>query len=446
MSDQYKITENNQDIIVFLDKFLIDMGTMKQIKSMGEHRSLEGTKIRIMPDCHRGSGCCIGFTYTLKEKIVPQFVGGDIGCGILTYKLNKKLDDIKIPDFEKVIRDTVVMGSGFENVHQKPIVTDKDLELLYDKSSVQSKKFAEEYFNKFGKDITQYIPKYDFTWFKKKCETIEAKFDYAMKSLGTLGGGNHYIEVNKDKDNNLYLTIHCGSRNFGSKICYYHQHKITDNRKFDYAAYSDFEKQINRKYKDSKVVKQYLDEYSQKWRDAKHPEYLEDEEAHLYYMDMIFCQNYALLNRRLILRSILEQIKEEYHEEVIIESIHNYIDFQDFIVRKGAISAYKDELCIISLNMRDGILLCKGKGNPEWNYSSAHGSGRILQRHQAHANLNMKYFKESMEGIYSTSVVKETLDESPLVYKDSELIKKAIGDTVDIIEQLKPVINLKALT
>jgi tRNA-splicing ligase RtcB len=299
----------------------------------------------------------------------------------------------------------------------------------------------------FGaKEIHSRIPTYSVQWLKGKCQQIGMNYEYMLQGLGSLGGGNHYIEVNKGANEQLYITIHTGSRNFGGKICKFHQEKINETKFFDYETLHDKMKRARRKVKDSKKLKEIQDDLCLELNAKRHPDYLEKIEAYDYYFDMIFAQKYAKLNRKMILELILEQIYLAFKPENLIESIHNYIDFNDLILRKGAISAHKDKLCIVSLNMRDGILLCKGKGNEDWNYSSAHGAGRILNRSQALSKISLKMFKESMKDVYSTTVQDETIDESPFAYKDSELIKKSLTNSVEIIEQLKPILNVKATT
>ncbi len=449
----YVINDYGLDAITFLPKSQIGEETMEQITQMVMHPAIFGSKIRIMPDCHRGSGCCVGFTYELRDKIVPNFVGSDIGCGIMTYPIGKDIMKHSLTEIEKTIRDSSRMGNGPENIWQVPIADEKDLEQIFKDSTEQAIIFCNNYAHKFKVDISYYIPDYSLDWLKQKCQQVGADYETdILKNLGTLGGGNHYIEVNKDSQNdNCYLTIHCGSRGFGTKICNYHQIKIdmkNKKKKLDRHIEQELAKEV--KKNDSFQIADKIknkNEIRQKQKIKKkitdHPDYLENEEAYHYYMDMIFCQKYACLNRRVLLRSILAGLKLDYNLTDIIESVHNYIDFSDLIVRKGAISAYKDQQCIVSLNMRDGILLCEGKSNPDWNNSCAHGSGRILSRKKASDTFTMKQFHEEMKNVYSTTIIKETLDESPMAYKDTDFIKSLLGDTVTIKKHLYPIINLK---
>jgi len=434
---------------VFIDRFSIDKGTMGQIKRMILHPSVNN--IRIMPDCHRGKGCCIGFTSELTDKVVPNYIGGDIGCGIITYSLNKKLSDLNmsVVDIEKIIRDVTPMGTREFSINDENHipVSDANINELCVKAYDEAYNFANMYGQKFKDSISHCLPDYSIEWFKNKCLQTQIDYNYVLKSIGSLGGGNHFIEVNSNKEGILYITIHTGSRGFGQAICSYHQNKINETKFIDYEELDDKKKKLMRKIKDAKALKMVMDDIKNNLVSSRHPDYLETNEAYEYYFDMIFAQKYAELNRRVILQRILDKLNlGKIVDDNIIESIHNYIDFNDFILRKGAISASKDKLCLISLNMRDGILLCKGKGNKDWNYSSAHGAGRLLTRTESENKITLEMFKNVMKDVYSTSVLNETIDESPFSYKDSEKIKKLISDSVEIIEQLYPVINVKAIS
>lgn len=435
---------NLVDAKVFLDRRQLDKGTMKQIKKMIVSPAIGHS--RIMPDCHRGVGCCIGFTSHLQEKIVPNFIGGDIGCGIICWYVGKKWADTDFTTIEERIRESVVMGSGPTNVWKKPIVTRKDMEQVCMDAQYEATMFCEAYRKRFDVNLYKQMPIYDTkTWFPAVCRKIRCEEEYALRSLGTLGGGNHFIEVNHDDAEDLYLTVHTGSRGFGSKIKQYHQNKINEHKHFDRERYETEMKKIRRTTKHPKQLKKLTDQLVDDINSKRHPNYLEKEEAYEYFFDMIFAQKYAMLNRRLIIRQIFTRFPEIEFPNRFVESIHNYIDFTDLVIRKGAINAAKGVPCLVSLNMRDGILLCKGKGNPDWNSSSAHGSGRLIPRGMAIHRVSMTNFRRQMEGIVSSSVVLETLDEAPDVYKDSEMIKKALDESVEIVSQLRPVINLKAL-
>lgn len=438
------------DSKIFLDRHMLDKGTMTQIREIIHHPSVHQS--RFMPDCHRGKGCCVGFTSQLNERVVPKYIGGDIGCGILTYPIGSLIDTNDLPDIDLKIRHLVPMGT-FTTEKSKPlfdnsIISDQDILWVCEQSYLEGSLFAKMYKNKYNKKLN--CPIYDKIWFENLCSKCGIDFDYVLRSIGTLGGGNHFIELNRGSLPNSeqlqdFVTIHCGSRSLGDKVCMYHQNKISDTYHFDYKDFKDKIKNFERKSKVTKERKQYEDSLIKAFKDAKHTDYLEDEEAYEYFFDMIFCQKLAQLNRRLILRRILAVIQIDYDTEKIIESIHNYIDFNDFVLRKGAISAHNNRLCIVSLNMRDGIMLCTGKGNSDWNYSSAHGSGRLYARNEVAHKVKMHQFQESMKDIFSTSVVPETLDECPMAYKDTEIIKQALNNTVAIMSQLRPILNIKAV-
>ena len=461
----HNIIDGDYRATVFLNKFLIDKGTMAQIHKMLVHPATN--HMRVMPDCHRGSGCCVGYTSYLTTKIVPKFIGGDIGCGMICYQIDPKfittnldtetnINKIKInyrslSYIDSRIRTLIPMGSGRDSVFQEDMLdTNKDyVNKIWDTVYQEAYQFATQYKQKYNQDIFEYIPNYSWEWFLEKCNQIKADYKYVLLSLGTLGGGNHFIELNYSDEYQLYVTIHSGSRDIGQKICRYHQDKINDTKYFDRDKFNHIKKKTSRNYQ-GKQFYQIMEDIKMKLLGERHPDYLEKEEAYEYYFDMIFAQHFAKLNRYIMLRNVLNVIQNnkkpiKINSKCLIESIHNYIDFDDFIVRKGAIRASKDKKCVIALNMRDGILVCSGKGNSEWNFSAAHGAGRVINRQQAYNKLKLGHFKEEMKDIYSSSVVLETLDESPMVYKDVNMIKKALTSTVDIVEQLKPIINLKGL-
>lgn len=461
----HNIINGDYRATVYLDKFLIDKGTMAQIHKMLVHPATN--HMRIMPDCHRGSGCCVGYTSYLTTKIVPKFIGGDIGCGMICYKIDSKyittnlktekniakikINNMSLSYIDSRIRKLIPMGSGRDSVFQEEMldINTNYLNKIWEAVSSEAYQFAEQYKQKYNHDIYEHIPEYSWEWFLEKCKEVGADYKYDLLSLGTLGGGNHFIELNYSDDYELYVTIHSGSRDIGQKICRYHQNKINDTKYFDRDKYNNIKKKTSRHYQ-GKQFYQIMEDIRLKLLGERHADYLEKEEAYQYYFDMIFAQHFAQLNRYIMLRNVLNVIQSprkpiKISSNKMIESIHNYIDFDDFIVRKGAIRASKDKECVIALNMRDGILICTGKGNSEWNYSAAHGAGRVINRQEAYNKLRLNHFKREMKDIYSSSVVLETLDESPMVYKDINLIKKALLTTVNINQQLKPIINMKGL-
>jgi tRNA-splicing ligase RtcB (3'-phosphate/5'-hydroxy nucleic acid ligase) len=442
------IKEKGAEAKMFIDKSLVDTETMKQIRYMITHPSVE--HVRIMPDCHKGTGCCVGFTSHLNGKIVPNFIGGDIGCGIITYPINKKKINVKTLD--NFIKQMIPISSG--STHLEPIVSEQELEDLYLKCYEDANMFVKKFKEKWDIHLEKYVPNYNQEWFLELCKKTKCEPSMEMRHLGTLGGGNHYIEINENEDTDeKYITIHSGSRSLGTHICRYHQNKVSGQEEGSIDKWSDIEKAVKQFKKtnhNKKEVKAYeqkiIEEFHANQKEKKVVEKkqcLEAPDTYEYYFDMIFAQNYAHVNRVLMLKIILEQMGLDYEKTKLIESVHNFIDFKDFVLRKGAIANYTDQYCIISLNMRDGILLCKGKTNEDWNYSTAHGAGRMVPRGIAKQKFRMKDFITSMEDVYSTSVNKDTIDESPMCYKDTELIKKLVVESVEIVAQLKPILNVK---
>jgi tRNA-splicing ligase RtcB len=439
---------------IFLDKIedgKLDELTFKQIEAMIANPAIEHA--RVMPDCHAGIGCVVGFTSKLSDKVVPSWIGGDIGCGILTYPLGKLsgevLSEKELSKIDQRIRQAVPMGiSNDFSVFERAVVSREQIDELCQQSRIDSEQMVELHKHRYPEIIPPTIPEYSYEWFHLKCKQIFINFDYVLRGLGSLGSNNHFIEINKSKDNVYYLTIHCGSRGFGGKICAHHQGRVTKQQVFDWADYHKEERKLKKLHKKDKALyDEKVRELTTRMHEAeKNPvNFLMGNKAFEYYYDFIFALNYAKLNRRIILQQILEVLKLSYDPSQIIESIHNYIDFTDFIIRKGAISAHKDQLCIVALNMRDGIRICRGRGEEDWNYSCAHGSGRTSSRKDAMSNLKMSRFEADMSGIYSSSVVRECLDESPQAYKDSEMVLGIIRQTVDIVEELKPILSIRAI-
>ena len=393
----------NENSIIYLPKEKIDDETLELATNMT--KSPVFNNIRIMPDCHTSSYCCVGMTSHIIDKVIPQIVGGDIGCGISCLNLNKVLKEKQYEKIDNLVKSLVPMG---ERNHKIPITNDTIMNSIYDKCNAKLEVLKLKFPNYSFNDLI-----YNEDYYKKLTKRAKSNVSSSnyLKAMGTLGGGNHYVEFNKEDNGNCYLTVHCGSRHMGQAICNYHQDKIKNKESYD----------------KSKFLNNYL----------------QNDELVEYLIDMIFAQEFASKNRSIIIERICNELGCDFDENNIIESIHNYIDFDNFILRKGAISAEKDKLCIISLNMRDGILICKGKGNPEWNYSSAHGCGRLMSRKDARLTFNMKQYKESMKNVFSSCICKETLDEMPEAYKDTEFIKELIGDSVEIVKQLYPIINIK---
>lgn len=400
---------------VFTDN--IDSATIGQLTALLNQKSVEGSQIRIMPDTHAGAGAVIGTTMTLHDKVIPNLVGVDIGCGMLAVKLKEKRIDL--PNLDSVIRKYVPSGA---EVHS---------ETNEDRTSLRVD---------------------ELRCFGKPNANIRA--DLAYQSVGTLGGGNHFIEVDKDTDGNLWLVIHTGSRHLGLEICGYYQNLAYEKIKWQANGGTRKEKvdtlieklKSEGRQKDiSKEIAKFNKEYKEQNPSIPHElAYVEGDDFKDYIHDMDMVQKHATCNRAEIVRVILKYAK--LHEVERFETIHNYIDTKNMILRKGSVSAQADEKLIIPMNMRDGSLICLGKGNPDWNYSAPHGAGRLMSRSEAKQNISMSEFKKTMAdaGVYSTSVNKGTIDESPMAYKPMDEIIKNVDDTVEIIDIIKPIYNFKA--
>ncbi len=382
---------------------VIEDEAIEQIRRMCDYEFTRGSKIRIMPDVHAGAGCTIGTTMTVHDKAVPNIVGVDIGCGMYTINLGK--GDI---DFEKLDEAAHYVPSGMN---------------VWDG--------RQEHF-----DLT-----------RLKCYRNLKDTRRLERSLGTLGGGNHFIEVDVAQDGTKYLVIHTGSRNLGKQVADYYQNLAIDlnTGKEEYFVKRDA---LIAEYKAAgkrKEIHEALKELTWNSKDATIPndlcfvygQYFED-----YLADVEICQEFALRNREKIAEILMERAgltgTDGFH------TIHNYINTSEMILRKGAIAAHEGEKVLIPINMRDGSVLAIGKGNPEWNYSAPHGAGRLMSRKAAREVLNLEEYRQAMEGIYTTSVNKNTIDEAPMAYKALSDIIEVIKESVDIIDIMKPVYNFKA--
>ena len=381
----------------------IEEECIQQIKQIVNHPAFT-EHIAIMPDAHAGKGAVIGFTTPLTDKVIPNVIGVDIGCGMLTahIELNNK---ISLEKLDKNIKKLIPMST---ETHKKAPATDFSFQEL----NFKLQQFFKSYNKKFGKKYK--APIITEKWLQEKFKQINFPEEKFYNSLGTLGGGNHFIEIGKTEKGKTYITIHSGSRHFGNKIANYWQ-DVANKKFLSQNKHKNIPKQLS---------------------------CLENEDAVNYLADMVISQYYASINRKTILKII--NIQNDIQEFLQIETVHNYIDFNDFIIRKGAIRSYKGEKIIIPLNMRDGILLCEGKSEKQWNNSAPHGAGRKYSRTKAKSLITLETFRESMKGIVSSSINKDTIDESPFAYKDSEYIIQSIEPTATIIEHIKPILNIKA--
>lgn len=383
---------------------VIEDEAIEQIRRMCDYPMTEGSKIRIMPDVHSGKGCTIGTTMTITDKVVPNIVGVDIGCGMYTVELGK--GEI---DFEKLDEAAHYIPSG--------------------KNTWPGR-----------------IERFELT--ELRCYRELKDTSRLKRSLGTLGGGNHFIEVDESSDGSKYLVIHSGSRNLGKQVAEFYQ-KLAVKLNRGYETYLKQKEEIIRTYKEQgrkaeisaalKELKWKMDNAASGMPDDLcylYGSYLED-----YLHDVVICQDFARRSRELMAEIIIERAGltagEAFH------TIHNYIDTDEMILRKGSIAAHEGEKVLIPINMRDGSVIAIGKGNPEWNYSAPHGAGRLMSRTAAKERLSLEEYKEAMKGIYTTSVNEFTLDEAPMAYKSLEDIIDVIKESVDIVEIIKPIYNFK---
>ena len=382
---------------------VVEDEAIEQIRRMCDYDFTENCKIRIMPDVHAGKGCTIGTTMTVTDKAVPNIVGVDIGCGMYTVNLGKgEIDLEKLDEAAHFVPSGMNIWEGRQEKF--------DLQELRCYRNLKNTKWLE-------------------------------------RSLGTLGGGNHFIEVDKASDGTHYLVIHTGSRNLGKQVADIYQQLAIDLNKGK-ETYFQQREEIIRTYKEQgrrKDIQKALEAISWNQRETTMPEdlcYLYGQFFDDYLHDVEICQRFARRNREKIAEILLARTGmtggEAFH------TIHNYIDTDEMILRKGAIAAHEGEKVLIPINMRDGSVLAVGKGNPEWNYSAPHGAGRIMSRTKAKNELDMEAYRKSMEGIYTTSVNEKTLDEAPMAYKSLEDIIDVIKESVDIIEIMKPIYNFKA--
>jgi len=354
--------------LVFTDE--LEDAARTQIQTLCSQAFCQGSKIRVMPDVHAGAGCTIGATMTIGDKVCPNLVGVDIGCGMETVRLDARR--LELAKLDKVIRERIPSGFSARNTPH-PMADEIDLSQL-----------------RWQKGIN---------------------LDRAYRSIGTLGGGNHFIEVGKGENEALYLVVHSGSRQLGLEIAKAYQAAGHDQLKEKSSVPRDLA------YVSGPLLADYLH-------------------------DMSLAQHFAALNRRTMVREVLKGMKVDAVEQ--FTTVHNYIDMAEGILRKGAVSAKAGERLLIPINMRDGSLICVGKGNPDWNQSAPHGAGRLMSRSQAKRSFTVSEFKKQMRDVYTTSVGAHTLDECPMAYKRMEAILKHIGPTAEVVETLRPMYNYKA--
>lgn len=406
--------ESEYNLKVFTNN--VEYECLEQIELLLQQEMFKDCKIRIMSDCHSGKGCVIGFTANLGDKVIPNIVGVDIGCGM--YCINLGNIDINLQWLDEGIRKEVPVGR--EGFKETKIKFKKIQELICYRELKNHKEFE--------------------------------------RQIGTLGSGNHFIELDEDSNKNKYLVIHSGSRNLGNQVATYYQ-KLAIKLHSGYKNYFKEKEELIRTYKEQgrrqeiqEEIKKLNVKYSGKRADMPNDLcYLEGQYKDNYLHDMKICQEYAVLNRETMAKNIIEKVINPILKDKLnlnnleqFQTIHNYLNFEDNIIRKGAVSANKGEKLIIPINMRDGSLICVGKGNKDWNNSAPHGAGRIMSRSKAKELVDINEYKNSMDGIYTTSVSESTIDEAPMVYKPLREIEENIKDTVDIVERIKPIYNFKA--
>lgn len=386
---------------IFTD--VVDEASISQVLLLLNQEFVSGSKIRLMPDIHAGSGCTIGTTMTITDKIVPNLVGVDIGCGMEVIRVKEK--HIELQKLDKLIYEKI--PSGF-NIREKAHRYFKDINL---------------------EDLYCY----------KQIDMRRAE-----KSLGTLGGGNHFIEANKDDEGNIYMVVHSGSRHLGLEVANYYQEE--GYKELNGSAQRDVDNLImdlksQGRHKEIQKSIAAL-KNTKRTNIPKQLAYVSDGLFIQYIHDMKIIQKYAELNRQAMMDEMIKGMKLHVVDQ--FTTIHNYIDTDAMILRKGAVSAKCGETLLIPINMRDGSLICTGKGNDEWNQSAPHGAGRLMSRSAAKQSFTVSEFKKQMEGIYTTSVNRDTLDECPMAYKGIDDIVNNIDDTVEIDRMIKPIYNFKA--
>lgn len=383
---------------------VMDDASKEQIKTLCDQEFVKDSQIRIMPDVHAGAGCTIGTTMTIKDKVVPNLVGVDIGCGMVTYVLQEK--DIDLQKLDEFIYAAIPAGMNVRETPHK-YVENIDLESLRCISQINKHR--------------------------------------VIHSMGTLGGGNHFIEVDRDEEGYIYLVVHSGSRYLGKQVAEYYQEKAAVRLNHDSFAslVEETIAKLKREGRQAEIQKTIKELKSQAFSDVpKALAYLEGDSFDDYVHDMKIVQQYAVYNRKAMAESMIDALG--LHILETFTTIHNYLDTDAMILRKGSVSAIAGEKILIPINMRDGSLICVGKGNPDWNYSAPHGAGRLYSRMQAKKTFNIQEFQNAMAGIYTTSINEDTLDECPMAYKNMEDIVKNITPTAEIIKVIKPIYNFKA--
>jgi len=464
------------------DRSLLEASAREQIQALIDHEAFTEPVV-VMPDTHWGAGAPVGFTMSLPDRIVPNVVGVDVGCGMAATNLGETLplDD---SERERRVREAVPMGRDVHDYADAPHLVDQ---FPFKRANQVFERFEEAYRERFDRSIepiTFEFSGYDEQYFKDLCDRVLSRkrqgIGHIIKSAGTLGGGNHFVEFARARDSGDYwLIIHSGSRYLGLAVAEYWQQRATELRnadairaaipeddyqylEFDPESVSDAELHawvtggMGQSHIDREAVLEDLEgEAIERTFDRLNGiepdpqarntdlDYLDGREAHGYYVDMLFAQQYARWNRELMSNAICAALSVEPVDR--FQSIHNYIDFRDLTIRKGATPARGGQRLVIPFNMADGSILARGKGNDDWNETAPHGAGRTMSRREASERASIEQLRDRMDGVYSESLVESVLDEAPIAYKDADRIAAAIEPTAKILDWLEPVHNLKAL-
>lgn len=421
-----------KDVKIFTDN--VEDEALSLIYDIANHPVFSNSKIRVQPDTHAGRGIVIGFTAPLNDYVNPSHVGCDIGCSMTTMLFDTKLDPADYKEVEHKIRKNI--PTGFD-INDKKVFNDKDF-LKFMNTEMRKARSAwpemVEYSNIDDKYISSMLMR------------VGMDPGVFYKSIATVGGGNHFVEYGEYEGGSAW-TVHCGSRNFGLKVFKYWDNK-TKNAALSKNEIRDLTAEFKASYTgDMRKFKDALNVYLESKKEGHYNGYLRGDNMRGYITDLFFAQAYAKFNHKMIAERIFDIVRKFGLKKIkeTIYTTHNYINPVDHIIRKGAIASYEGEKMIIPFNMRDGLAICMGKSNEDWNCSAPHGAGRIMSRAKAKANVDLEEFKKSMEGIYSTSVGVGTLDESPMVYKNTDEILELIKPTCDVLFMVKPKINIKAM-
>jgi len=422
----------NKDCKIFIDD--IENSALSIIYSVLDKPVSENLPIRIMPDVHAGVGICIGFSMPLGNMLSPNYVGVDIGCSVLGgfFKYNKKLNLKRI---DEEIRNVIPMGMNINSESQIKISN-------YPFNEVQKMVnfFVERFNKKFNKNYK--IPIIDEKWLFNFLKRVGMDSTRFWNSISSLGGGNHYIALEINELDEALISVHSGSRNLGQKVCKYHMNQSKLQTNFSQEEYAKRLDDIKLNIEDKKMIPKKIQELKKEMNIGIDREFLQDEFLFNYLIDMIFTQKYASVNRMVMMNKIQDILNVKFDN--IIETVHNYIDFstEDFMIRKGAVSAKKDEMCLVPISQKFGTFLVKAKGNKDWNETLCHGAGRVMSRSEAKGKVSVSQVEKSMKGIVCR-VNKNVVDESEFCYKKPDMIREAILDNGDVVSTYTPVLNIK---